>query len=117
MTDNEMRVAIAEACGWRWRRANNSERCAWFDPSGNLTEWTMPIKECVGLPDYPNDLNAMHEAVIAAKIPDKQWSDALMRVIQDETCCGAVEARYATANATARQRAEAFLRTVGGWKE
>ena len=73
------------------------------------------IAEPAPIPNYYSDLNACREA--ETKIAEKRYSDALMRVIQDELCCGAVEARYKTATATAPQRCEALLRTIGRWEE
>ncbi len=53
------------------------------------------------LPDYLNDLNAMHEAE---------------KVLQGEQLTEYVE-RWVEWNSTAAQRAEAFLRTLGPWKD
>lgn len=66
--------------------------------------------------DYANDLNACAE--FEQMILDRVWSDKLMNVIRDTPSWsyGAVEARYATAKATARQRCEAYLRMKNLWK-
>ncbi len=126
MTKEEINTAIAEACGWQ-----DIKRCTrrlkpdaqgvalmGIDPDGDHTGGAT---EYASVPSYTTDLNAIHEAVVAFKQtvndPDRRWSNALMLVIQDHECCGAVEARYRTANATALQRAEAFLRALNKWKE
>lgn len=60
------------------------------------------------LPDYLNDLNAMHE--IEKKLKGMKWLnyvDSLLDVCGCET---------PTITATAAQRAEAYLRTIGKWK-
>ena len=108
MTDNEINIAIAEACGYtfdgdKWQRGG--VRIMWQHYNRELG-YSDP-------PDYCNDLNAMHEA-------EKTLGDRLfvyrnilaLIVIDDPTN------RYnEPAFATARQRAEAFLRTLGKWEE
>ena len=115
MTNQEINIAIAEACGWKDIRPADKLVTV---PMGSNPD---PDEGYEAIPSYTTDLNAMHEAVVAFKQtvndPDRRWSNELMRVIQDHECCGAIEARYRTANATALQRAEAFLRTLGKWKE
>lgn len=114
MTDTEIRTAIAEACGWinqgkakgiptlehRWTRQG-------VHPQFVNTD---------SLPDYPNDLNAMHEAesiLTPSQLGDYQndLMDVLIRDAKKDN------ADYWLIKATARQRAEAFLRTIGKWKE
>jgi hypothetical protein len=67
----------------------------------------------VGLPDYLSDLNAMHEAekvlMYKQQIDFMEWLGM---------CCddyGHKAWKYV--HATAAQRAEAFLRTLGKWEE
>jgi hypothetical protein len=91
MTPKEQQVAIEEACGW--------------------TVWSC------GVPDYLNDLNAMHEAekVLDPKGKDgsyEYWLRTVCHIPERESANG----RYFY-RATASQRAEAFLRTIGKWKE
>lgn len=68
-------------------------------------------------PDWCNDLNAMHEAekTLIEGFEDEPesselWSDYQTNLI---IACPA----YLSYHATARQRAEAFLRTLGKWEE
>ena len=110
MIEYEQQLAIHKACGWTKE----------FPDGGRLLlpyKWYNPTTKTylLEMPDYLYDLNAMRE--VEKLLPDRQWSDALMRVIQDTENCGAVEARYKTAKATAAQRAEAYLRTIGKWKD
>lgn len=70
--------------------------------------------------DYCNDLNAMHEAEKTLTIQQKEneYSDNLTQVViylKRGLTIGLVE--YLGIHATARQRAEAFLRTLGKWEE
>lgn len=60
-------------------------------------------------PDWCRDLNAMHRA-----------EEALNPIDRDhyiDTLGGMFDGSWAFALATARQRAEAFLRTLGKWEE
>jgi hypothetical protein len=95
MTDEQINAAIAEACGW----TVDKRGFGWLGPDGCYTEQ----------PDYCSDLNAMHKAekVIRDKellfeygmhISNSHYYEYLLR-------------------ATARERAEAFLRTLGKWEE
>lgn len=60
-------------------------------------------------PDYCNDLNAMHEAENCLSLDDRNhYIDALGTIYKDS---------WEFATATARQRAEAFLRTIGKWDQ
>jgi hypothetical protein len=105
MTDEQQRIAIAKACGWS--RCYLQQQADLHDDARGLPPDALPTAEnyCY-LPDYCNDLNAMHEAEKVAgisntelSIPYKEWLDRL-------SC---------PHFATARQRAEAFLRTLNLW--
>ena len=68
-----------------------------------------------GVPDFTGDLNEMHEAenMLIEGFEDEPesselWSDYQTNLI---IACPA----YLSYHATARQRAEAFLRTLGKW--
>ena len=90
---------------------------------GNVPFWYREGKFCQDsdLPDYLNDLNAMHEAekvfelAELNKYPSKigvgNYADKLANVV------GGVPGCYAQLHATAAQRSEAFLKTLGLWKE
>jgi hypothetical protein len=107
MKPEQQRIAIAEACGWK-----NYDHP---DVMQLKHEWTMPEKWCMdpkgvlrfnhNRPDYLNDLNSMHDA---EKILDFNQ----LRDMEDS-----VSFRFAVLpfHATASQRAEAFLRTIGKW--
>ena len=60
------------------------------------------------LPDYCNDLNAMHEVekTMAHSQTVYQYTVELDRITNRQEW-----------HATAHQRAEAFLRTIGKWKD
>ena len=120
MTQEQQRIAIAEACGWdcdpreahEWR-----SRGQWVKHphSGNLVSLIMT------LPDYLNDLNAIHEAE-AAKIAldglyQAQFCHHLFRVLNaDNRNPDGGICEFDKINATAAQRAEAFLKTLNLYK-
>lgn len=104
MSPEAQRIAIAEACGWHqvigdeWKYG----MYGWNNPEG----FNVPDSY---LPDYLNDLNAMHD-VTRNLYGDqqKQFRRALIDICQ--TPEDAIDA-------TAIQRAEAFLRTLSLWEQ
>jgi len=89
MTNEQINAAIAIAAGWK-----------------GCPECNEPICEENFIPNYCNDLNAMHQA--EETLPDGElWTMKYNLPSQ-----GGLEFR-----STARQRAEAFLRTLGLWEE
>ena len=113
MSPEAQRIAIAEACGWRVNRnGHSSKQLDWIGPDDKRAH--LP-------PDYLNDLNAMNQAekiLTSAHQPSKgesQWSDYLGWL----GFCGENKTRevYECVTASAAQRAEAFLRTLGKWEE
>ena len=90
MTPEAQRIAIAEACGWK-------------------TEYRDAVSSVTALPDYLNDLNAMHDA---EKVLTSEQVTSYVYSLES------MNERWSTpAFATAAQRAEAFLRTIGKWEE
>jgi hypothetical protein len=106
MTDEQINAAIAEACGW----APDCDRGICWDQYGNAI---------ITPPNYCTDLNAMHEA--EQHLWRKEWFmrygyvDELGK-LQNPHNWQRMEASDML-DATARQRAEAFLRTIGKWEE
>jgi hypothetical protein len=107
MNDNEINISIAEACGWRV--GTYGDNLVWYDPQ-NVAHPIEKAHRDTCLPNYCSDLNAMHEA--EKSLTKKQtylWCSFI-----DEACAfDGIHARQATA----RQRAEAFLRTLNLWKD
>ena len=106
MSDQEINKAIAEACGWGGIQHSDAYSCWQGYPPGNKV-FTVPI------PDYCNDLNAMHEAEKVLTPPPNElnaYAEILMRISRDA-------GNHYTFMATARQRSEALLRTIGKWPE
>ena len=100
MTPEQQRIAIAEACGWK----PDKRGLGWLSPHGYYSPE----------PDYLNDLNAMHDAeeMLIGDEPENSelWCDFQTNLV---IACPA----YLSYHATASQRAEAFLKTIGKWKE
>ena len=70
------------------------------------------------MPDYCNDLNAIHQAwrTLPPSQKDRFESELYSVVIGQADYNRNDDAPYIT-NATAKQRAEAFLRTIGEWED
>lgn len=111
MTQDEKSIKIAEACGWvkglnRYQEEvyRLGDRCRYKDR----------------LPDYFNDLNAMHEA---EKVLTEQQFQTYLDWL-DVSCGGELELSamidgpafgFSLVHATASQRAEAFGKTLNLW--
>lgn len=70
------------------------------------------------IPDYLNDLNAMHEveATLTAEQSDELFYYWLAFAVSQGRCGDQIwQYRKLMAHATAAQRAEAFLKTIGKW--
>lgn len=112
MTDEQINAAIAEACGWTNVSARHrSGRCPGADDLYVGHEF---------LPNYCSDLNAMHEA---EKVLDYEQAEVFADIMynlcadQNSELENPMPWRFAVCHATARQRAEAFLETLGKWEE
>jgi hypothetical protein len=102
------RIAIAEACGWtEIERINSGE-------FGGL-RGVKPNGERSIVPSYCRDLNAMHEAHHTLD-PDQQTDFA--RWLRSAVLKSPVGISHPgqLINATAAERAEAFLKTLNLWK-
>jgi hypothetical protein len=115
MNKDKQRIVIAEACGWAQISTYGSAKGIYgLSPNG--------VSRCE-LPDYLNDLNAMAEAF--KSLPEKDRPHFAIHLYHlvcspeqkhddhfvDWFICAEI------ANATAAQRAEAFLKTVCKWEE
>lgn len=96
MKPEQQRIAIAEWCG--------------------LT----PDKRYAGCPDYLNDLNAMHEA--ESRLVERLATDYVLRLEKLHSAFPvginvSCVISWILVHATAAQRAEALLHTIGKWKD
>ena len=94
MTNEEINIAIAEACGWTTKHKGL---------------WVERLQTYAALPNYLADLNAMHEA------------EKVLTREQIEIYCEHLNPKnhgiWWGIHATAAQRAKAFVKTIGKWKE
>ncbi len=99
MKPDAQRIAIAEACGWKRHTDVHSGKYSANDV------WQTPDRRwSASCPDYLTDLNAMHEAE-NARITTAQLEEDYYFELKRNF------------RATAAQRAEAYLRTLGKWEE
>lgn len=121
-TDEEINIAIAEICGW--------EEIGKYDPYRGISPQWKDAKAFDGsplvppiweIPDFCNDLNAMREAEMLLYKENclaKKYTQNLKKVI----CLHAGTKRASMdfdicITAPARQRAEAFLKTLKKYSE
>jgi hypothetical protein len=97
MTNEQINIAIAESClNIRWYEL----QWCWY--SEDLRKWV----PCVGNSPL-SDLNAMHEA--EKVLTNEQWVAYGKELSRLKV--------FPMVHATAKQRAEAFLKTLGKWEE
>jgi hypothetical protein len=112
MDQLKQRIAIAEACGWR--RSPEHDWCyrGSMDADVHCEAWLngKTILRREHLPDYLNDLNAMHEAEEVGQALVKGFWTAYTAALK-------IAGAHQIAHATAAQRAEAFLKAIGKWEE
>lgn len=130
MTQEQQRIEVAESLGWKWYRSKTTGDITTGIVTFNtnlLGDWEeIPRPEnylneavaFVNCPDYPNDLDAMHEAEKRLK-PHRMsgsestpWSDyfmTLLRICERE--------KVSSGHASAALRCEAYLRTIHRWKD
>jgi len=121
MTDEQIHVAIAKACGWS--EIQKSEYAPFGKPYLVGRSPNKSVENLLNIPDFCNDLNAMHEAeeILSANqridfacyltepVRDQIY-DVMPNDLHYPVCFPAI-------HATAAQRAEAFLRALNLWAE
>lgn len=117
LTQEEKRIKLAEACG----KCLHSEIKKWEHEDGNDYEWGYTCVKCgkdphdraQTVPDYFNDLNAMHEAenicISPADGPTK-------RLYSENLSWCATLGGTSSECATAAQRAESLGQTLNLWE-
>ena len=105
MTTEQINIAIAESLGFSDFEIYKNLKVVWAEKNG--------IAERI--PNYATDLNACHEFEINGGMhlyPERErYYPQLIEVIKRQSC------DYPIWMATAPQRCEAYLRTIGLWKE
>lgn len=127
MTEEQINIAIAEACGWSCIKERTEEHVD-LD-SRTVTHITGISGYPKGwdslnyLPDYVNDLNAMHEAERSNEMHfDQRWAETIVEIAHRESVMNLDRTDgwdwiLIVARLKPAQRAEAFLRTIGKWEE
>ena len=119
MNSDKQRIAIAEFCGWKeigksGIYQNVSKGVNGCMPNGEVhkkrIKMKLPGANSFLVPDYLNDLNAMHKAEHHLSM---NMQDTYMEYITDITGIKG----WGVCHALAEVRAEAFLKTIGKWEE
>ncbi len=110
MNQEKQRIAIAEACGL----PKPYSMCFGKVPNTlcHSVMVTNGVKHGMPIPDYLHDLNAMHEAEKVLRDDREAAFRGWLWLAH-----GQPEMRCAIVHATAAQRAEAFLKTIGKWED
>lgn len=110
MTPEAQQAAIAKSLGWKTERRGHGVLIRWHSD-----DWINPQGEWDDPPDYLNDIKAMHEA--EKTLPNHpfyiRYLGEVVNACLDESAD--YEDWWLMCHATAAQRAEAFLRTIGKW--
>ena len=113
MNPDKQRLAIAKACGWTYEE----KVIAYIRPEP-FKHWTTPDGEYLGLydiPDYLNDLNAMHEAeeVLYSRGTQDNWRE----VDRYRQFLSEAVGEQDIFNADASTRAKCFLKILNLWTD
>lgn len=111
MKPEAQRITIAEACGWRLDPMVSLDMkevaiMCWIRP-GN-SDW-----QTEKLPDYLNDLNAMHEAEKVLTPRQQLYYQVFLQKLIGLPKPGCFDLIHATA----QQKAQAFLQAIGKYEQ
>ena len=112
MTKEQINIAIAEVCGFHQEEPWSDGRECWGHKD------YPPHVGFENIPNYCNDLNAMHEAEATLDFEQAElFEDELYDVIfkNNDGLENPLSCRFSVWHATSRQRAEAFLKTIKKW--
>ena len=104
----QKRILAAEACGWHEEKEpeGSANATAWWHHNDRYPSSLMPV------PDYGNDLNAMHEAVMQCRESLDSYTVKLRAIVLRDTIDYAGD-DIDYYHATAAQRLDAFLLAKG----
>lgn len=107
MNKEQMRIAIAEAEGFK--------RIGMIESHPFLMGELPPCRGWIQIPDYPNDLNAMHD--VEKTLTIKHYAAYEMALCKEVDESGKdSDIWHHVLCSTAEQRAKAFLKTIDKWK-
>lgn len=116
--DIQLRTFIAEACQWtRVHTRQGSDNLIGIPPAGSRYVCIGGSNEWCFVPNYPEDLNAMHEAKKATLITTAlqlrvKWINQLRQIVGRRID---KPSDIDLVNAEAHEQAEALARALGGW--
>ena len=122
MSPEKQRIAIAKSRGYIFRECEDGTVFA-HDTSRGTGEGYRGLgiesKQLLALlPDYLNDLNAMHEAEKVLTVAQRiAYAFQIGVVLSGGTVGRAIPNWWFIHEATAAQRARAFLETIGKWED
>lgn len=112
--------AIAEACGWTYKKPDSIGLVWVIPPKGTPPKKPIPsapFAPC-DVPNYQGSLDSMHEAEETLDDLTPYWSNLVEVVVGiPYSTVDLEDVLSAILHATAAQRAEAFLRTLNLWEE
>ena len=116
MNPEAQRIAIAQACGWK---PTKPKQFLGSTPSHAFEKDGSYYGGLNSIPDYLNSLDAMHEAE-KVLTGEQAWKQIKL-IVGYAQCAGGFPVLSRSESlrlhsATAAQRAEAFLRTIGKWE-
>lgn len=108
MKNEQINIAIAKECGWH--SIDHKSALGLIGMKG-------PLRGYMPIPDYCNNLNAIHEAekILTPEEQGKFADNLFIIAVNDLKDPEATMSWFTNVHTTARQRAEALLRTVGKW--
>lgn len=120
MTNHEQRIALARACGLTHIR--KSSKWQMWDTPPAIRMIADFSGETVEVPDYLNDLNAVHEAEKMLEVIDgrERYPEILAQVVSKQEgfrSNGIPLPEWHRVTATAAQRTKALLLTLGIWRQ
>ena len=115
MTPDEINRAIAEHLGWKNVHVYEDDA----GPPIHCGTPPGPIPYDAVIPRYSEDLNAMREAEKTAFKSSTLWLEFACNILSvlEAADMSVTDGMTCVLQATAAQRAEAFLRTVGKWRD
>ena len=116
MAKDEINIAIAEVCQWREIQAFLGGLFGLPPDTWKGRRNYLPGLGKCEVPNFASDLNAMHEAENVLTVNQRNayvnHLDSMVGEVEDQ-----VERDFLWCCASASRRAEAFLRTIGKWKD
>lgn len=115
LTELEQRIACAELQGWvrcSFTRTEMQEEAVWhLEGKGFELE--------SDLPNYPHDLNAMHEVekTLIGANGYSEYPEVLYQVVYKNVVDQPLELHFSIVHASASQRLEAYLKLKGKWQD